>query len=323
MSSERVIRPRYVDRLSESEKDGFNKSVITPTQSKEIIKIRADFVYKKKRHIFEVGIPAKYYEGAKRADHYFSYCPSMINLESAYYTDIESKILEKSQEVFYRNLLSEFYQIKQKEKLTNDEYLELMVKYVQSLPYDYEKVSRKTFQVRFPIETAVEGKGICSDKSLLLAGLLTCSGYAVSILSFEKEEHMMVGLPVSQNSGSLNTGHLFIETTTPLLIGCYADEPGKENLVIKSVPNIYKIGYGKIRYTKVKEVIAISNVRKYLSKKLDKSPSFFLDVIIYNKMVQIYNDINMGQKTVDEVLNEIKYSGIYEIIKIVNREFKS
>lgn len=77
---------------------------------------------------------------------------------------------------FYAKLLGVFDGYAKDHDLTSDEYVELLTTYVQNIPY-------KTVgaEVNFPIETVIENKGDCDDKSVLLTGLLAKSGYAAII----------------------------------------------------------------------------------------------------------------------------------------------
>ena len=75
--------------------------------------------------------------------------------------------------------------------LDDDEYLELMAVAVQSLPYDTDGTLTAP---KFPIETYVDGRGDCDDKSLLLAALLAREGYSVALFYFKPEAHMALGV---------------------------------------------------------------------------------------------------------------------------------
>ncbi len=67
-----------------------------------------------------------------------------------------------------------------RQNLSDDEYLELIAVYVQSLRYETQEQN----PAKFPIETVVDRAGDCDDKSLLFAGLLSREGYPVALLLF-------------------------------------------------------------------------------------------------------------------------------------------
>jgi hypothetical protein len=98
-----------------------------------------------------------------------------------------------------------------------DEYAELIATYVQEMPYD-SVAARRAVSTRYPIVTAVDGTGVCADKSLLMAGLLQHEGFRVVLLDFLPESHMAVGLKVSEG-GYRGTGYAFVETTALSLVG--------------------------------------------------------------------------------------------------------
>ena len=112
------------------------------------------------------------------------------------------------QDLFYSDLIRDMRSIRDQQGLDNDEYLELMAVFVQSIRY--ETTSEKT--PKFPVETYVDKSGDCDDKSLLLAGLLSREGYDVSLLSFTPESRMAVGV-VCPGGDYKQTGYAFIETT--------------------------------------------------------------------------------------------------------------
>ena len=98
--------------------------------------------------------------------------------------------------------------VKTSRNLSDDEYLELMSDFVQSLRYETIKEN----PAKFPIETVMDGAGDCDDKSLLLAGLLSHEGYTVALLSFGPETHMATGVG-STDYLYKNTSYAFVETT--------------------------------------------------------------------------------------------------------------
>lgn len=120
---------------------------------------------------------------------------------------------------FYTELLRPFRKIRSEAALDSDRYLELLTAYVQGLPYDTEKLASIEIAPRFPIETVVDGTGICSDKSLLLASMLSHEGYAVALLHFGKENHLAVGIKAPDGFDFKKTGYAVIETTCVSYIG--------------------------------------------------------------------------------------------------------
>ncbi|WP_292421347.1 hypothetical protein, partial [Methanoregula sp.] len=150
---------------------------------------------------------------------------------------------DPAQEEIYRDLIGEFRTIRQGRALDDDEYLELMAVYVQSLRYE----TLEENPAKFPVETVADRAGDCDDKSLLLAGLLSREGYSVALLSFPEENHMAVGIG-SDEYRSMDTNFTYLETTNISYVGA---PPGRliDGRVLKSHPLIIPIGQGEIFYT--------------------------------------------------------------------------
>jgi len=130
---------------------------------------------------------------------------------------------------------------------------------VQSIPYDTASYKSGRGRQRFPVETVVEGTGMCGDKSVLLATLLAHEGYSAALLDFTPEKHMAVGV---RGSGSAygRTGWLFLETTGP----CYVtDIPDTYlgGIKLESEPKVITIGSGAKQYGGAFDVSRIIRAR--------------------------------------------------------------
>lgn len=120
---------------------------------------------------------------------------------------------DPQQDALYTDLLGEFEKIRAGSDLDDDEYVELLTAFVQSLPYasDYT-------QPRYPVETVVDGRGDCDDRSLLLAALLDRAGYDAALFYFGEANHVAVGV-ASPDATFGDSGYAIIETTEKNLIG--------------------------------------------------------------------------------------------------------
>jgi hypothetical protein len=159
---------------------------------------------------------------------------------------------DPNQEEFYRELLGAFRKIRATDSLDDDEYLELIAVAVQSLPY----VTDGTLTApKFPIETYVDGRGDCDDKSLLLTGLLAREGYTVALVSFKTENHMAVGVKGYQ-CDYRDTGYGYLETTNVTLVGVPTIQlDGGVNL--SSVPLVIPVANGTRLYGRCQETLGI------------------------------------------------------------------
>jgi len=143
--------------------------------------------------------------------------------------------------------------------LGRDRYAEFVAKYVQTMPYDYARLDQTNAKTRFPVETLVDGTGVCGDKSLLIAALLAHEGYDVALLTFESENHMAVGIKgPGKHYGE--SGRLFIESTTPAYVG-EIPEHFVSGVTLTSDPLVIPIGTGKLQYEGAKRTARILKVR--------------------------------------------------------------
>ena len=153
-------------------------------------------------------------------------------------------ITDPLQNDFYANLLQQFQRVKQTTQLDENQYAELIVAYVQSIPYD----NNASISVKYPVVTAVGGTGDCDDTALLLAGLLAKEGYDVELLLYPENGHMAVGIKTDDQYAYPDTGgYAYIETTGESLIVC-----GNYSLGILNeteVPVCIRIGNGTKAYT--------------------------------------------------------------------------
>jgi len=121
-------------------------------------------------------------------------------------------IFTGSQSKYYPAILKKFQTIKTQHDLDDDEYLQLIVKFVQSMPYNTNHS-----HIKYPIITFTDGCGDCDDKSLLLVALLSQEDYNVSIINIPPEGssrfgHAMAGIASNSATFTLK-GYAMIETT--------------------------------------------------------------------------------------------------------------
>jgi hypothetical protein len=217
----------------------------TDLQSSPII-ISYQFPFEKTTVDLTLPINVSVYEGAKQADKL-----TMIhgNVTEAIWLSgtYRAMVNDPAQEEMYSDLLEEIKKTRLRQKLSDDEYLELIAVYIQSLRYE----TREQNPAKFPVETVVDRAGDCDDRSLLLAGLLSREGYPVALFLFGPESHMAVGVG-SDDYLYKNTGYAFVETTNYSFVGIPTDKL-KGNLTLYSDPVIIPISNGTKFYGSGKE----------------------------------------------------------------------
>ena len=151
-------------------------------------------------------------------------------------------ILMKLNNSFQERYLSELLlQIRTKATIPDDQ-VRITISLVQNIPYDYslaaERNSGKGSNDRLPYEVLYENKGVCSEKSKLLAFLLNELGYGVALFEYERENHTAVGIKVP-SSYAYRAGYAYIETTNPFMVSYIPSN-------ITSEPEIIKISDGRM-----------------------------------------------------------------------------
>jgi hypothetical protein len=104
-----------------------------------------------------------------------------------------------------------------------DEQARIAINLVQRIPYDVEKwrfeIKNNPYtRIRYPYEVIVDNKGICCEKSLLLALLLREFGFGLALFIFENENHMAIGIKCHEKFSFCGTGYGFVETAAPSII---------------------------------------------------------------------------------------------------------
>ncbi|MCX6686046.1 MAG: hypothetical protein NTV10_05305 [Methanoregula sp.] len=239
-----------------------------------------------------------------------------------------SMMNDPDQEEFYNDLLARLREIRVRGNLTDDEYVELMTVFVQSI--HYETIGENS--VKFPIETFTDKSGDCDDKSLLLAGLLAREGYRTALLSFPEESHMAVGI-ACPGTEYRNTGYAYTETTNFSFIGVPPDGLAggvvlHSDPIVIPVANSTKI-YGRCDQTRYLHDVYISTGKRFtdLTSQADSMKNELEtlkgsgNINKYNLRVPIYNALIARLKQNAEVHNYIvnhQYDrkGTYEWVKI-------
>jgi hypothetical protein len=159
---------------------------------------------------------------------------------------------DSHQDEFFRELSGAFRNLREEESLDDDEYLEMLAVAVQSLAYETDGTVTPP---KFPIETYVDGKGDCDDKSLILAGLMAREGYTVALFYFRPESHMAVGVKGYQCDYQ-DTGYGYVASTNLSLVGISTGQlAGGVNLT--SVPLVIPVANGTRLYGRCQETMAI------------------------------------------------------------------
>jgi hypothetical protein len=116
---------------------------------------------------------------------------------------------------YMSTILDKFDEIVLEEGYDENQKVNLVVAFIQSLPYTADDVSTGFDEyARYPLETLVEGGGDCEDTSILASALLDPMGYDVVLISLPG--HVAVGVAVDAlGTYWLHEGtqYFYVETT--------------------------------------------------------------------------------------------------------------
>jgi hypothetical protein len=207
-----------------------------------------------------VSVPVNYsvYAGAKKVERTVFVIHNGTTTEAELY---RSMVNDPSQEALFSDLLGQFRAVRTQRNLSDDEYLELMTVYVQSLPYTVIADA----PAKYPIETVMDKTGDCDDKSLLLAGLLAREGYPVVLFLFGPEKHMALGIS-SDAFLYKSTGYAYVEATNYSFVGVPSYTMNGNGTLV-SDPRVIGISNGTKRYHAARETQYIDTMSSLAGRK--------------------------------------------------------
>lgn len=178
---------------------------------------------------------------------------------------ISNLVRQQAESRFIHSLSEEFRRIRDGLGLSSDEYLELMTRAVQAIPYgDVEA------EILLPIEVVANERGVCSEKSILLASLMLHEDYDTVVWVFESQGHAAVGV-ASNGAQFWDSEYSFVETTRFAFIGQVSPEYRARGPINKP-PEMIHVG-GDVPYTAGEQV-------EYITSQLNEAD---LVRLVYNE----------------------------------------
>ena len=206
-----------------------------------------------------------------------------------YRYDPEKEVIMELLENDYQNeYLQPLIETIRKESNNPDDQAKIAVSLVQHIPYNWNTYYGTSMDWYYPYETLYNNKGVCADKSLLLAYLLNELGYDTVL--FEFSGHMAVGVKCSPEYDFYDTGYAFIETTQPMII---TDIPDTYygGFSVSSNPHIIHLNGGK-------KVLSVSKeYRDATSMKQLEAMGQVLDQSHYAEWMRISNNYDLQYDT--------------------------
>jgi hypothetical protein len=220
---------------------------------------------------FRVPVNMSVYYGARQTRIYLPATSQNPEEIKAYINSFES---DPAMEELYSSVLKELRNARYRngQYLSDDEYLELIVAFVQQIP----RVENPSPKRKYPVEVIYDKAGDSDEKSLLLVNLLAREGYDVSLLVFEDLGYESTGIRVVEDvpDASLKVftngkkEYVFIDAGIPRFIGSVPE-------VFKTAddPGVYPVGNGTKSYGEVNYAWKVVADLTLLSKqgKIDKN----------------------------------------------------
>lgn len=200
-------------------------------------------------------------------------CPSDTELELKYLDNIEQKgYLEKLADKI--------------KSLTDnkDNQARIAISTVQKIPYDWEGFNSNDLNNRYPYEVLYDDKGVCGEKSHLLAFLLRDFGFGVVLFNYETQQHMAVGIKCPMQYSYQNSGYCFVEAAAPTIT---TDSEGDYVGVgkLQSTPEIIKVSDG-ISFDSVSE--EYNDYQEFVRlNKISESSGGYLSAYDYSKWLAL------------------------------------
>jgi|GEM_PF-6627316 len=167
---------------------------------------------------------------------------------------------------------------------SGDGLAEMAIAFVQgSITYDwntYHNIDKS--QIRYPYETLLDGTGVCADKTILLARILDELGYQIAIFTFDKANHMALGVKVPAGHDNFRSGYAFVESTNYAPVGRIPDNY-VGGLKLDRRPNVVPLNQSGKTFEKI---VANQAEEKALEKKYGKE-YFFLSTAQKQLKVQM------------------------------------
>ena len=129
--------------------------------------------------------------------------------------DYSIYVTHPNDDEYISTIVEAFYDISVQEGYSSQETVNLVISFVQSLPYTSDDVTTAFDEyVRYPLETLVDGGGDCEDTSILTSALLGAMNNEVVLLNFPG--HVAVGVNVDAFGSYFShegENYYYLETT--------------------------------------------------------------------------------------------------------------
>ena len=219
---EEVVSEHESEEEFEPEQSGPFPYII-PMDGREVVPAELNFTFLDRDFTIQAEVDSRVYHGAVTAGRGFLLEAGASEAQrhqaiADYYNKLT---FDPEMDHALESTLRQLRIIRDELELDSDQYVELITKFVQMIPYDENRgfiqgldgsEAKALGDPRMPIQVLVDGLADCDEKVMLLAALLNYEGYATAALFFEPERHISLGIR-SEGEGFAETGYEFVEAT--------------------------------------------------------------------------------------------------------------
>jgi hypothetical protein len=264
---------------------------LTPTPfSGDTIETEYQWYFRGKLHTLSLSVPETQYEYYK-------------NVDRSPTSDYSVYVTHPYDDEYINAIIKKFNFIALEDGLTEHEKINLVISFVQSLPYTVDEITTPFDEYpRYPLETLVDNGGDCEDTSILTASLLTALNYDVILIA--PPEHMAVGVQID-TFGAYWTyndeNYFYIETTGEgWEIGEFPDDFEESALLYELKPIPICIHEWTARWEDVNTLevtVTVSNVGTAVASGIVVYASFDAgEDYIWNEETSDSFDLNIGKQ---------------------------
>lgn len=185
--------------------------------------------YKGKEYSLSLALNQKLYNDYAQSSKVYKYYGDLPdNWHEDYY---KMFLTSKSADTTIVDLAKQFKYIAAKEGMSDDEMVNLLMAFVQTIPYDHAK-NLETGTPNYPYETLFRRLGVCSDKTFLAVMILRELGYGAAVIDLPEVNHAAVGIACPEKFAVFNSGYCYAETTNFFPVGVVPQNFSKDGVVL-------------------------------------------------------------------------------------------
>lgn len=193
-----------------------NNTTASTTDNQATSSRYLSWTYKKKIYSLDLSLDYKLYQSYATSPKDFVYRGALPDdWRERYY---KTFLIPKANDNSISLLINKFRLLAINNNLSDDELVELVVSFVQAIPYDNTRTD-SLLKPNYPYETLYRKLGVCSDKVFLGVMLLRELGYGAAIMDYPDRDHSALGVQCPSQYAVHNSSYCFAETTNFFPLG--------------------------------------------------------------------------------------------------------